>query len=177
MSINFYSTQNKTTLISSLTLPSIIKFAADNNITHVKSDLTETFSMTWKIFIDLINANTLTENMKGNLKFIEIKNDQSNVIYLDIPTPDRPLLLSSDSGIVAFTSDVTQVPSETNVTITFKSRDLQDQTQQIQSVESFNKISARSNKLTFVDWIVLIIAILLICYLIYYLYCKYKMSK
>lgn len=120
MSLNFYSSQNRNTLISRLTLPSITHYASTHDIG--RSDMGDTiiFKMTWKQFTDMVRSAMPAQKRYMDPRFVELQNSPSHTVALNIPLQDKPFLITPESEFNMVTPEAMHTPDHAGVTIVFK---------------------------------------------------------
>lgn len=188
MSINFYSTMDRNTLIAHLGLPYIMKYSADHSLQHSSNGTSDVFTMNWKTFNDMIKSVTPTEKRNMNLNFIELKNSPQHIITLTVPMQGKNLVLTQDSLLNNITPEIAHITDDALVTIQFdavQNSSVSNPTKiNVPNTGDVNTITASPElyrtkegfssckKLTTFDYLLFAAGLVLIIYLIYHLYFK-----
>lgn len=180
MSINFYWELNDCTPLTTLTYDFINKFANERFLLQTDNCLSHTFQMTWKMFLNMIRESFAWNKINTRPKFVKLLDSPEYRISLLIPIQNRPLMLSSESGMNLITPDAVQSPDETIIQIIFTRRKYEckciiesfspNLNSNFNSIENFSGTNYFIDDFSFMDYLLIIIALLLIIYLAYWIH-------
>ncbi|XWV25348.1 putative ORFan [Tupanvirus deep ocean] len=119
MSIRFYYTPDDSTVLTSLTVKSINKYAQKNGIKYADTEDSRVFTMTWKKFNDMIKDNIPKSKRHIRPQFVRLVDSPTYVVRIMLPIRNRPIILTSSSNKTAITPEITQIADEIPITIIF----------------------------------------------------------